>query len=61
LDHGLHVLKPQSFLPNCAPKTAGKTSIVLWITAREFKKFQKFQHPVIQTKIEQQFVGFFHQ
>jgi hypothetical protein len=39
LDHGLHVLK-----------NAGDTSIVLWITAPLSKEFQ---HPAIQTKIEQ--------
>jgi hypothetical protein len=47
LDHGLHVLK-----------NAGDTSIVLWITAPLSKEFQ---HPAIQTKIEQHFGGFFHQ
>jgi hypothetical protein len=57
LDHRFHVLKPQSFPPNCARKNAGETSIVIWITARE----KKFKHPAIQTKIEQHFGGFFHQ
>jgi hypothetical protein len=38
-------------------KNAGETSIVLWITARD----KEFQHPAIQTKIEQHFSGFFHQ
>jgi hypothetical protein len=33
--------------------------IVLWITARLLGK--EFQHPAIQTKIEQHFGGFFHQ
>jgi hypothetical protein len=56
LDHGLHVLKPRSAKP-CS-KNAGQTSkIVLWLTASE----KAFQHPAIQTQIEQHFGGFFHQ
>ncbi len=35
---GLHVLKPQSFLPNRAcSKNAGEISIVLWISARKWR------------------------
>jgi hypothetical protein len=53
LDHGLHVLKP----PNHAPKMRERHQ--LFFGLRLVSK--EFQHPTIQTKIEQNFGGFFHQ
>jgi hypothetical protein len=51
LDHGLHVLKPQSFPPNRAPK--------MWEIHQLFFGLRlvskEFQNPAIQTKIEQHF------
>jgi hypothetical protein len=57
LDHGLYGHKPQSFPPNRAPKMMKKQQLCfgLWIVSRIF------QHPRIQTKIEQPFGGFFQQ
>jgi hypothetical protein len=57
LDQGLHVLKPQSFPPNCAPKMRERHQLFfgLWLVSKEF------QNPAIQTKIEQHFGGLFHQ
>jgi hypothetical protein len=57
LEHGLHVLKPRSFPPNCAPKMLERHQLFfgLWLVIKEF------QHLAIQTKIEQHFGGFFHQ
>ncbi len=57
LDHGLHVLKPGSFPPNRAPKMQERHQ--LFFGLRLVSK--EFQHPPIQTKIDQQFGGFFHQ
>jgi hypothetical protein len=57
LDHGLHVLKPQSFPPNCASK-------ILYIHQLFFGLqliSNEIQHPAIQIEIEQHFGGFFHQ
>ncbi len=56
LDHGFHVLKPRSFSPNHAPKMQGRHQ--LFFGLRLVNK--EFQHPAIQTKIEQHFGGFFH-
>jgi hypothetical protein len=55
LDHGLHVLKPRSFPLNRAPKMQERHQLFfeLWLVSKEF------QHPAIQTKIEQQYGGFF--
>jgi hypothetical protein len=50
----LYVHKQRSFPLNPAPN-AGETTIVLRITAREWK----FQHPAIQTKIVQSLTDFF--
>jgi hypothetical protein len=57
LDQGLHVLKPPSFLLDCAPKMRERHQ--LFFGLRLVSK--TFQHPVIQTKIEQHFGGFFDQ
>jgi hypothetical protein len=56
-DHGLHVLKPQYFMPNHAPKMRERHQLFfgLRLMSKEFK------HPAIQSKIEQHFGGFFHQ
>jgi hypothetical protein len=54
LDHGLHMLKPRSFLLNCAPKMRKRHQVLLWLVSKEF------QHHAIQTKKEH-FGGFFHQ
>jgi hypothetical protein len=53
LDRGLHVLKP----PNCDPKLRERHQLIfeLRLVSKEF------QHPAIQTKIEQHFGGFVHQ
>jgi hypothetical protein len=53
LDHGLHVLKPRSFPPNHAPKMQERHQ--LFFGLRLVSK--EFQHPAIQTKIEQHFDG----
>jgi hypothetical protein len=50
VDHSLHVLIPQSFLPNRAPKMRERHQ--LFFGLRLVSK--EFQHPAIQTKIEQQ-------
>jgi hypothetical protein len=50
VDHILHVLKPQYFLPNRAPKMRERHQ--LFIGLRLLSK--EFQHPAIQTKLEQQ-------
>jgi hypothetical protein len=57
LDHGLHVLKLLSFPPKGAPKMRERHQLFfgLQLVSKEF------QHPAIQTKIEQHFGGFFHQ
>jgi hypothetical protein len=57
LDHGLHVLKPQFFPPNPALKLGERHQLFfgLRLVSKEFK------HPAIQTKVEQQFGGFFNQ
>ncbi len=57
LDHGLHVLKPQFFPPNRAPKMRERHQ--LFFGLRLVSK--EFQHPANKTKIEQHFGGFFHQ
>ncbi len=57
LDHGFNVLKPRSFSLNHAPKMRGRHQ--LFFGLRLVSK--EFQHPAIQTKIEQHFGGFFHQ
>jgi hypothetical protein len=57
LDQGLHGLKPRSFLLNCAPKMRERHQ--LFFGLRLLSK--TLEHPVIQTKIEQHFGGFFHQ
>jgi hypothetical protein len=57
LDHGLLVLKPRFFPPNCASKMQDRHQ--LFFGLRLVSK--EFQHPAIQTKIEQHFGGFFHQ
>jgi|688.fasta_scaffold2374865_1 hypothetical protein len=55
LDHGLHVLKLQSFRQNCAKKMRERHQ--LFFGLRPVSK--EFQHPAIKTKIEQHFGGFF--
>jgi hypothetical protein len=57
LDHGLHVLKPRSFPQNHPPKMRERHQ--LFFGLRLVSK--EFQHPAIQTKIEQHFGRFFHQ
>jgi hypothetical protein len=57
LDHGLHVLKLQSFPTNRAPKM--RERLQLFFRLRLVNK--EFQHPAIQTKIEQHFGRFFHE
>ncbi len=56
-DHGVHVLKPQSFLPDRAPKMRERYQMFfgLWLVSNEF------HYSAIQTKIEQHFGGIFHQ
>ncbi len=39
----------------------GESKIVLWRTAREYRVFEEFQHPAIQTIIVHHFGGFFLQ
>jgi hypothetical protein len=53
----LHELKPLSFPLNRAPKMGERHQ--LFFGLRFMSK--EFQHPAIQTKIEQHFGGFFHQ
>jgi hypothetical protein len=57
LDHGLHVLKPRSFSPNCAPKIREGHQLFFGFRFES----EELQHSAIQTKIEQYFGGFFHQ
>jgi hypothetical protein len=57
LDHGLHVLKLQSFLPNIAPKIRERHQLFVGLQLLS----KEFQHLAIQTKIEQHFGGLFHQ
>jgi hypothetical protein len=56
LDHGFHVLKPGSFPPNRAPKMRERHHLFVGLRLES----KVFQHPAIQTKIEQHFGGFFH-
>jgi hypothetical protein len=56
LDHGLQVLKPQSFPPNRAPKMRDRNQLFFGLPL----VITEFQHPALQTKIEQHFGGFFH-
>ncbi len=56
LDHGLNVLKPQSFPPNRAPKMRERHQLFPGLRLVS----EEFQHLAIQTKIEQHFGGFFH-
>ena len=57
MDHSSHLLKLQSFRPNHATKMRERHQLFfgLQLVSKEF------QHPAIQTKIEQHFGGFFHQ
>jgi hypothetical protein len=55
LDQGLHVLKPLSSLPNRAPKVRERHQFFFGLRLVS----KELQHPAIQTKIEQQFGGFF--
>ncbi len=57
LDHCLHVFNPRTFPPNCAPKMREIHQIFfgLQLVSKEF------QHPAIQTQIEQHCAWFFHQ
>jgi hypothetical protein len=57
LDHYLHVLKPRPFQPYLASKMRGENQ--LFFELRLVSK--EFQHPAIQTKIEQHFGGYFTQ
>jgi hypothetical protein len=57
LDHGLHVLKSRSFRPNRAPKIRERHQMFLGLRL----VIKEFQHPAIQTKLEQHFGGFIHQ
>ncbi len=57
LEHGLRVLKPRSFPPNCAPKMRERH--LLFFGLRLVSK--EFQHPAIRIKTEHHFSGFFHQ
>jgi hypothetical protein len=51
------VLKPQSFPPNRAPKMQERHQLFFGLRF----EINEFQHPAIQSKIEQRFGGFFHQ
>jgi hypothetical protein len=57
LDHGLQVLKPRSFPLNRAPKM--QEIHQLFFGLRLVSK--EFQHPAIQTQIEEHFSKFFYQ
>jgi hypothetical protein len=57
LDHGLHVLKPLAFPPNRALKMQVRHQLFFRLRLVS----EEFQHPAIQTKIEQHFGGFFNQ
>jgi hypothetical protein len=56
LDPSLHVLKLQSFPPNHAPKIRERHQLLFGLQ----RVSKEFQHPAIQTKIEENFGGFFH-
>jgi hypothetical protein len=51
LDHGLHMLKQQSFPPNRAPKMRERHQLFLGLRLMS----KEFQHSTIQTKIEKNF------
>jgi hypothetical protein len=51
------VLKPQSFLPNRAPKIREGHQLFFGLRLES----EELQHSAIQTKIEQYVGGFFHQ
>jgi hypothetical protein len=53
----LHVLKPQSFSPNHAPKIREGHQLFFGLR----RKSEELQHSAIQTKLEQHFGGFFDQ
>ncbi len=53
LDLGLYAHKPRSISAKLCSKNAGKSTIDLWIPVREYRIFEEFQHPAIQTKIVQ--------
>jgi hypothetical protein len=57
LDHGLHVLKPQSFSSNRASKTQERYQYFFGLRLVS----KEFHHSTIQTKLEQNFGGFFLQ
>jgi hypothetical protein len=57
LDHGLHVLKPQSVPPNGAPKMGERHQLYFGLQLMS----KEFRHPAFQTKIEQHFGKLFHQ
>ncbi len=57
LDHGLHLLKLRSFPPNHAPKMRERHQLFFGLPFVS----KEFQHPAIQTEIDQHFCGFFHQ
>jgi hypothetical protein len=51
----LFVLKLRSFSPNCAPKMHERHQLVCGLLLVK----KKFQHPAIQTKIDEHYGGFF--
>jgi hypothetical protein len=55
LYHGLHILKARSFLLNYVPKMREKHQLFFGL----YLVSKKFQHPAIQTKIEQHLGRFF--
>jgi hypothetical protein len=57
LDHGLHLLKLQSFPLNRALKMQERHQLLFGLRLMS----KEFQHPATQTKIEEHFGGFFHQ
>jgi hypothetical protein len=57
VDLDLLVLIPQSFPPNRDPKMRERQQLFFGLQLAS----KEFQHPAIQTKIEQHFGGFFHQ
>jgi hypothetical protein len=57
MDLGLHVLSLRSFLPNRAPKMRERCQLIFGLRLVS----KEFQHPAIQTKIEQHFGWFLHQ
>jgi hypothetical protein len=56
-DHGLHMLKPQSFSPSRTPSTLERHQLVFGLRLVS----KESHHSPIQTKIELHFGGFFHQ